>query len=117
MEEKVEEALNALLEKIEQDVAIKEYKESEKIVKELPDLTNLIEEIKAHNKEIVRFGHYGLGNAKERALTLSNEKTRRFDELVLVKDYRATLFEANELLQYVTKELTKSINEHLEKGE
>jgi cell fate (sporulation/competence/biofilm development) regulator YmcA (YheA/YmcA/DUF963 family) len=111
MEKNIEEALNHLLELIEQDSAIVEYKEIEKLVKNQPNLMDLVEEIKSHNKEVVGFDYYGLHQAKEQAQMLSNEKTKEFESDLLVQQYRKSLFEANDLLQHITKKLTNSVNE------
>ena len=111
MEENVQKALDKLLELIKQDPAITEYKEAEAAVKAQSELMDLVEEIKHHNQEEVNFDYYGLPNAKERAQSLSNQKTEKFEADILVKDYRAALFEANSLLQHITQQLTNQVNE------
>jgi len=110
MEENLKKALDNLLELINQDPAIIEYKEAQDAVKAQSELMDLVEEIKHHNQEEVNFDYYGLPNAKERAQSLSNEKTEKFEADILVKDYRAALFEANGLLQQITKQLTNQVN-------
>jgi polar amino acid transport system ATP-binding protein len=111
MDKQIEKALDYLLEKIQGDVAIQEYKIAEKKVKEQTDLMNLVEEIKQYNQEVVNFDHYGLSGAKKQAEKLSEEKSKVFERDLAVQEYRQTLFEANDLLQHITKRLTKLVNE------
>jgi cell fate (sporulation/competence/biofilm development) regulator YmcA (YheA/YmcA/DUF963 family) len=114
MEEKVEHALEQLIQLIQEDPAITEYKSAEQMVKDQAELMNLAQEIKTYNQKIVNFGHYGLQRAREHAQEMSEQKTKVFEDDLLVQNYRAGLFEANELLQHITQRITKQINREIE---
>ena len=78
-------------------------------------LTELVEEIKAAQKDAVQFAHYGKPTAEKEAIQRADAKTKEFDEHPLVVAYREQLIEANDLVQHVTALIQYRVNEELEK--
>lgn len=113
-EAEVEAVVKELIDKIGANDVIADYKKIALKVDQHVGLKNLVEEIKAHQKDAVRFAHYEKFEAEKEALRLSNEKQQQFDEHPLVIDYREKLIEANDLLQHVTYLLEQNINDELE---
>lgn len=104
-----------LLEKLAHHDTIKEYRKLEHQIGEHDGLQRLVDDIKAHQKEMVRFDHYDKPNAYKEAKRLADEKQQQFDNHPLVIAYRESLVEANDLLQHVTNRLQKKVNDSLEK--
>lgn len=113
-EAEVESALKELIKKIGANDVIADYKKIALKVDQHEGLKNLVEEIKAHQKDAVRFAHYEKFEAEKEALRLANDKQKAFDEHPLVIDYREKLIEANDLLQHVTFLLEQNVNDNIE---
>lgn len=107
--------LDKLLQLMGQDEIIQRYQELEEKIKKNQKLTELVEEIKAAQKDAVQFAHYGKPEAEKEALQRADEKTAAFDNHPLVVAYREQLVEANDLIQHVTEMIQYRINEELEK--
>lgn len=107
--------LEKLLHLIGQDEVIQRYKAIEEKVKKNKKLTELVEEIKAAQKDAVQFAHYGKPTAEKEAIQRADAKTKEFDEHPLVVAYREQLIEANYLVQHVTALIQYRVNEELEK--
>lgn len=115
VDEEVNKELSRLLSLIGEDEVIIRYKELEKKIKENEKLTNLVEEIKAAQKDAVQFAHYGKPEAEKEAISRADELTKQFDNHPLVIAYREQLIEANDLLQFITDRIQYRINEELER--
>jgi cell fate (sporulation/competence/biofilm development) regulator YmcA (YheA/YmcA/DUF963 family) len=115
MEEPIRQELDQLLSLIDQDAVIQHYKALEDRAQNNQNLTKLIEEIKAAQKDAVRFAHYGKPEAEKTAIKQADAKTQEFNEHPLVVAYREQLIEANDLVQHVTEMIQHQINEELEK--
>ncbi|MGX7243886.1 RicAFT regulatory complex protein RicA family protein [Enterococcus quebecensis] len=111
----INEELTKLLALIGEDDLIKRYKELEEKVQNNEKLTDLVEQIKAAQKDAVQFAHYDKPEAEKAAIKRADELTKEFDEHPLVVAYREQLMEANDLLQHVTDMIQYRINEELEK--
>lgn len=107
--------LTKLLTLLGEDELIQRYKELEDKVQNNEKLTELVEQIKAAQKDAVQFAHYDKPEAEKVAIKRADELTKEFDEHPLVVSYREQLMEANDLLQHVTDMIQYRINEELEK--
>ena len=93
--------LEKLLHLIGQDEVIQRYQAIEEKVKKNKKLTELVEEIKAAQKDAVQFAHYGKPTDEKEAIQRADAKTKEF--------------EANDLVQHVTALIQYRVNEELEK--
>jgi len=114
-DKRINEELTKLLTLLGEDELIQRYKELEEKVQNNEKLTDLVEQIKATQKDAVQFAHYDKPEAEKAAIKRADELTKEFDEHPLVVAYREQLMEANDLLQHVTDMIQYRINEELEK--
>lgn len=114
-DKRINEELTKLLTLLGEDELIQRYKELEEKVQNNEKLTDLVEQIKAAQKDAVQFAHYDKPEAEKAAIKRADELTKEFDEHPLVVAYREQLMEANDLLQHVTDMIQYRINEELEK--
>ncbi|WP_348921174.1 YlbF family regulator [Enterococcus rotai] len=114
-DKKTNEELTKLLTLLGEDELIQRYKELEAKVQKNEKLTDLVEQIKAAQKDAVQFAHYDKPEAEKAAIQRADALTKEFDEHPLVVAYREQLMEANDLLQHVTDMIQYRINEELEK--
>lgn len=114
-DKKINEELMKLLALIGEDEMIQRYKELENKVQNNQKLTDLVEQIKAAQKDAVQFAHYDKPEAEKTAIKRADELTKEFDEHPLVVAYREQLMEVNDLLQHVTDMIQYRVNEELEK--
>ncbi|WP_086445247.1 RicAFT regulatory complex protein RicA family protein [Candidatus Enterococcus lemimoniae] len=114
-DKKINEELTKLLALLGEDELIQSYKELEAKVQKNEKLTDLVEQIKAAQKDAVQFAHYDKPEAEKAAIQRADALTKEFDEHPLVVAYREQLMEANDLLQHVTDMIQYRINEELEK--
>ncbi|OTN88577.1 hypothetical protein A5819_001058 [Enterococcus sp. 7E2_DIV0204] len=114
-DKKINEELTKLLALLGEDELIQRYKELEAKVQKNEKLTDLVEQIKAAQKDAVQFAHYDKPEAEKAAIQRADALTKEFDEHPLVVAYREQLMEANDLLQHVTDMIQYRINEELEK--
>lgn len=114
-DKKINEELLKLLALIGEDELIQRYKELENKVQNNQKLTDLVEQIKAAQKDAVQFAHYDKPEAEKTAIKRADELTKEFDEHPLVVAYREQLMEVNDLLQHVTDMIQYRVNEELEK--
>ncbi|MBO0476544.1 YlbF family regulator [Vagococcus sp. DIV0080] len=113
-EAEVQEQLDRLIEALGKNEVIEDYKQIAQQVNHHEGLKQLVESIKALQKDAVQFAHYDKPEAEREAIRLADEKQREFDEHPLVMLYREKLIEANDLLQHVTYLLEKQVNQDLE---
>jgi cell fate (sporulation/competence/biofilm development) regulator YmcA (YheA/YmcA/DUF963 family) len=114
-DKRINEELDKLLALIGEDQRIKRYKELEARVQKNTKLNELVEQIKAAQKDAVQFAHYDKPEAEKSAITRADALTQEFDEHPLVVAYRAQLVEANDLLQHITEMIQYRMNDELEK--
>lgn len=113
-----EQAIQAELQQLEQLIGqhpvIQAFKEVEMRARTNRHLQELEEQIKAAQKEAVQFAHYGKPEAEKQAILRIEELTAAYNQQPLVVRYREMLFEANDLLQFVTNTVQKKVNQALE---
>ncbi|MFK4568511.1 RicAFT regulatory complex protein RicA family protein [Enterococcus sp. UD-01] len=114
-DKRINEELDKLLALIGEDQRIKRYKELEARVQKNTKLNELVEQIKAAQKDAVQFAHYDKPEAEKTAIARADALTQEFDEHPLVVAYRAQLVEANDLLQHITEMIQYRMNDELEK--
>jgi cell fate (sporulation/competence/biofilm development) regulator YmcA (YheA/YmcA/DUF963 family) len=114
-DKRINEELDKLLALIGEDQRIKRYKELEARVQKNTKLNELVEQIKAAQKDAVQFAHYDKPEAEKAAIARADALTQEFDEHPLVVAYRAQLVEANDLLQHITEMIQYRMNDELEK--
>lgn len=109
-------ALNTLLQLLGDNDTIKSYQLLAKRIKNNARLAELEEQIKIAQKEAVNFDHYGKVEAARAARTKADELTAEFNTNPLVLAFRESLYEANDLLQYLTGLIEARVNEELTGG-
>lgn len=110
----VEEALDKVLNLLEKNDIIQEFKYLEMKIAENQHLNDLVEAIKFEQKEAVQFAHYEKPQAEKFSLQQADHFTKQFEEHPLVVRYREVLKESNELLHFVTDTLEQEINQYLD---
>lgn len=110
----VQTSLNQFLELLNQHPVIKDYQAIEAQIGSHEGLTKMVEDIKQLQKDAVQFAHYDKPIAEQEAVKAANDLQKEFDEHPLVVTFRERLIEANELVQYMTGKLEKSVNEDLD---
>lgn len=111
----VQASLNQFLELLKQHPVIKDYQIIEAQIGAHEGLSAMVDDIKRLQKDAVQFAHYDKPVAEQEALRAANALQKEFDEHPLVVTFRERLIEANELVQYMTGKLEKSVNEDLDK--
>ncbi len=110
LDENVQKQLNELLDLLKKDPVIVEYQRLENKVNHHEGLKKLQEDLEKAQKDAVNFTHY----EKFTAAKLANEKAdslkEQLDTHPLVVAYRQALYDANELLQYVTELIETKVN-------
>lgn len=107
-------ALARVLETLEANTVIKEFRAISKKVDSHEGLHRLTEQIKVEQKNAVQCAHYGKPAAEKLAKLEADRLTAEFDQHPLVIRYREKLVEANDLLQHVTKKIERDFNNQLE---
>lgn len=114
-DDQVNESLSDLLESLKNHDTIKAYKKIEQKIDAHVGLKEMVDEIKALQKDAVKFAHYDKPNAEKEAIKQADELQEAFDNHPLVIEYRECLVEANDLLHHLTSLLQSQVNEKLEK--
>ncbi|QIL45899.1 hypothetical protein G7081_01710 [Vagococcus coleopterorum] len=110
----VADALANVLEKLEANSVIKEFRDISKKVEDHEGLRQLTERIKVEQKNAVQCAHYGKPEAEKLAKQEADRLTEEFDQHPLVIRYREKLVEANDLLQHLTNKIERDFNDQLE---
>lgn len=107
-------ALTTLLHQLQAYDVIQNYQLIEAQAKDHPALQELIERIKAEQKNVVQFEHYDKPVAAQKALKEADRLQAELENHPLVVSYRHRLIEANELVQYITQRIETTVNDELE---
>lgn len=110
----VEQVLQEVEEQLAKNEQIQEYRVVAERAKEHPRLNELIESIKAEQKNAVQFAHYGKPTAESEAIKKADAFTQAFDEHPLVVQYREHLVEANDLVQHLFTLIEEEVNQALQ---
>ncbi|MDR2465007.1 MAG: YlbF family regulator [Streptococcaceae bacterium] len=110
MEKTIEKELSQLLKLLEKNPNIIEFHEMQKDEFELSKVNEWENDIKEKNKTSVHFGSIGFEEVKEKIQVGTNELYKEFEDVPFVKEYRERLYNANELLSELIKEIERGIN-------
>lgn len=110
IEPRIAKELDQLITMLTNKEEIIRYKELEKHVHENEWINNTIEKIKMKQKELVQFEHYDKPQAHEKALDELAALNQQLDENITVKAYRASLEEANEIVQFIFEKIQDGID-------
>ncbi len=110
IEPRIAKELDQLITMLANKEEIVRYKELEKYVHENKWINHTIEQIKKKQKELVQFEHYDKPEAHKKALEELAELNRLLDENITVKAYRASLEEANDIVQFIFKKMQDEID-------
>lgn len=108
--------LQQLTTKLGENELITRYQSLAKQVAEHQKLQALEEEIKAAQKNAVNFEHYEKPAAAKAERVRADQLTAEFNNHPLVIAYRESLYEANELLHYLTRLIEEQVNRELTEG-
>ncbi|MGX7199551.1 YlbF family regulator [Enterococcus nangangensis] len=108
--------LQQLTTKLGENELITRYQSLAKQVAEHQKLQALEEEIKAAQKNAVNFEHYEKPAAAKAERARADQLTTEFNNHPLVIAYRESLYEANELLHYLTRLIEEQVNRELTEG-
>lgn len=114
LDKSIQKALDMLGKSLLENEIIQNYRQAEKRVNNHAGLAKLIDQIKVEQKNAVNFAHYGKPEAEKIAIKKADSLTTEFNEHPLVIHYRECLFEANELVQYITNSIETKVNNRLE---
>lgn len=113
-EPEVTAALNELTNALAENEIVKDYRKIALKVANNSRLQELEEKIKAAQQEAVQFAHYGKPEAEKAALAAANEYTREYENHPLVVAYREKLTLANDLLHFITENISQEVNQTVE---
>ncbi|WP_297074423.1 YlbF family regulator [uncultured Enterococcus sp.] len=114
MEESIQKELEILEQLIASHPIIREFKEVQLRAQNNTALKELEAQIKRAQKDAVQYAHYDKPEAEKIAIKEIEQLQATYDQHPLVVRYRDVLYEANELLQYVTTTLQKKVNHVIE---
>lgn len=107
-------ALNELVQALAENEVVKDYRQIAAKVANNPRLKELEEKIKAAQKEAVQYDHYDKPEAQKAAISAANEYTKEYENHPLVISYREKLALANDLLHFITENISQDVNQTLE---
>lgn len=113
-EPEVTAALNELVQALAENEVVKDYRQIAAKVANNPRLKELEEKIKAAQKEAVQYDHYDKPEAQKAAILAANEYTKEYENHPLVISYREKLALANDLLHFITENISQDVNQTLE---
>ena len=107
------EALNQLIELLQEHDSVQAFQAVEKKIKALPELNKVAHDMKGYQQDAVLFQRIEKSKAQKEADQKAQKMGESLDQLPIVQDYRTKMQDASDLLQYVTKTLEEKINEEL----
>lgn len=114
MEESIQKELDQLEQLLASHPTIREFKEVQMRAQNNAALKELEAQIKRAQKDAVQYAHYEKPEAEKIAIQEIARLQATYDQHPLVVRYRDVLYEANELLHYVTTTLQKKVNQVIE---
>ncbi|EHJ52131.1 YlbF family regulator [Streptococcus macacae] len=108
-----EEKLKILKTLLQEDENIQAYQAIEEKIRQVPELTQMVHDMKAYQQDAVLFQKIEKPQAQKQADQNAKQMSEVLNELPIVQDYRSKMQDASDLLQYVTKTLEERINEEL----
>lgn len=109
-------SLAHLIVAIEHHSSVKAYKDSEKRLKDLSQLSRSSFEMKKYQQDAVLFDKIGKARAASETSGLAKEIENQINEQPIVADFREKMQDASDLIQYVTKSIEEKINKEIKNG-
>ncbi|MHC5268443.1 YlbF family regulator [Enterococcus sp. LJL98] len=109
--------VNQLLALLQNHESIQRFQSIQSRAQNHPGLKALEEQIKAAQKDAVNFAHYEKPEAEKQAIAEIERLNQAYKNHPLVRSYRDSLVEADELLQYLSKRIQKEVNSAIEAEE
>ncbi|MGM0137764.1 hypothetical protein IGI65_000166 [Enterococcus sp. DIV0755b] len=114
-EPKIAAGLNELTKALAENEIVKDYRQIARKVANNSRLQDLEEKIKAAQQEAVQFAHYGKLEAEKMALIKAEHYQKEYENHPLVIAYREKLILANDLLHFLTDNISQNVNQAIEK--
>lgn len=106
----VEKELEHLITLLTNKEEIITYQQAEQNVEGSQWIQDTIEKIKNKQRDLVNFEYYEKPEAYRKTLLELEELNKKIDENITVQHYRTSLFEANEVVQFVFERLQEQID-------
>ena len=94
---------------------MKDYRQIARKVANNSRLQDLEEKIKAAQQEAVQYAHYGKPEAEKMALIKVENYQKEYENHPLVIAYREKLILANDLLHFLTDNISQNVNQAIDK--
>ncbi len=114
-EPKIAAGLNELTKALAENEIVKDYRQIARKVANNSRLQDLEEKIKAAQQEAVQFAHYGKPEAEKMALIKAENYQKEYENHPLVIAYREKLILANDLLHFLTDNISQNVNQAIDK--
>lgn len=114
-EPKIAAGLNELTKALAENEIVKDYRQIARKVANNSRLQDLEEKIKAAQQEAVQFAHYGKPEAEKMALIKAENYQKEYENHPLVIAYREKLTLANDLLHFLTDNISQNVNQAIDK--
>lgn len=114
LEPEITAALNELTRALAEHEIVKDYRSVAAKVARNSHLKELEEKIKEAQQEAVQFAHYGKPEEEKAAILAANAYTREYENHPLVISYREKLGLANDLLHFITENISQDVNQAVE---
>ncbi|TDE74922.1 hypothetical protein E0E04_02300 [Streptococcus vicugnae] len=111
-----DQAVEKLLQAIKMHDSVVDFQKVEEKMKDFPELENLVKDMKAYQQEAVLFHKIDKSCAEKKAGEQADQLREELSDIPIVKDYRAKMQDASDLVQYITNSLETKINEELNNG-
>ncbi|MGX0074764.1 RicAFT regulatory complex protein RicA family protein [Staphylococcus warneri] len=103
-----------LAQKIKNLEMIKEYQSIESQIHNNKAIENKMNQLKKQQKQSVNLQNYGKETAFHQSEYQIHQLENEINELPIVEEFRASQYEANDLLQMMIKTMENRLNEHNE---
>lgn len=106
-----DDALNQLVDKIQNHQSVSEFKVIEKKINENPLYSKQIYQMKKNQQNAFLFKQVEKNKAEKMAINVATKIKENIEDQPIVEDYRDKLQNASDLLQYITKSIEDKVNE------
>lgn len=112
MEKEVQQSLTKVQQSLQQQPVTQHYQQMKKIIANRQDLAQLLVTIEDEQKEVIKLGHYDKPQAAKWMNQQVDQHHQDLNEDIDVQSYRESLYEANDLLHYVTERIETAVNKY-----
>ncbi|MGP6140047.1 YlbF family regulator [Jeotgalibaca sp. A127] len=110
IESDINKELDKLIALLLQKEEIIAFQKAENKVEESKWVQDTIEQIKNKQRDLVNFEYYEKPEAYKKTLDELNALNKAIDENITVQQYRASLVEANEVVQFLFKQIQTEVD-------